>query len=174
MTLNPQLSPIWQRRSVRRYQSVPVPEAVVHDLLAAAMAAPSAAATDPWRFVVVRRSELLVGMAELLPYGKMLASAPVAVVVAGDEQAALSRQLSYLLQDCSAAIENLLLAASLLGLGSCWLGVHPRAEHINGLRALLQIPPTVIPVGCISLGYPAEFPEPRTRFNSAYVHEDIW
>ena len=68
--------------------------------------APSAAATDPWRFVVVRNRGMLLSIADALPYGKMLGLAAVGIVVCGDLEAAHDQQLSYLLQDCSAACEN--------------------------------------------------------------------
>lgn len=79
-----------------------------------------------------------------------------------------------MLQDCSAAIENLLLAASMLGLGACWLGVHPREERITALTELFKLPTTIIPVSAIALGCPAAKPEPRTRFNPAAVHQGTW
>jgi nitroreductase len=172
--MNPQLSDIFSRRSVRAYQPGEVAEDLVRDLLEAAMAAPSAVAKDPWEFIVVRKRATLVKLAEGLPNGKMLAGAPLAIVVCGDLRRAHDRQLSYLLQDCSAAVENLLLAANTLGLGACWLGIHPREKRIDLLRELLTIPEPVIPVAAIALGRPAESPEPRTRYREAAVHHETW
>jgi len=68
----------------------------------------------------------------------------------------------------------MLLAAHILGLGACWLGVHPREQRIKALTAILSLPPSVIPVACISIGHPAENPHPRTRFNPEYVHAEQW
>ena len=112
---------IFGRRSIRLYSPGAVSEAAVQKLLEAAMAAPSAAAKDPWRFVVVRDRQTLLAISAALPNGQMLASAALGIAVCGDLQAAHDQQLSYLLQDCSAAIENLLLCAHLLGLVACWL-----------------------------------------------------
>src|ERR1035438_399540 len=84
----------------------------------------------------------------------MLASAPLGIVVCGDLEAAHDQQLSYLLQDCSAAIENLLLCAHILGLGACWLGVHPREQRVNTMKQILSLPPSVIPITCIAIGHP--------------------
>jgi nitroreductase len=165
---------IFGRRSIRAYSAAPVSEAAVQRLLEAAMAAPSAAAKDPWRFVVVRDRRTLSEIATALPNGQMIASAALGIAVCGDLQAAHDRQLSYLLQDCSAAIENLLLGAHILGLGACWLGVHPREQRMNALRQILALPPSVTPVACISIGYPAERQEPRTRFNPNHVHFEKW
>jgi nitroreductase len=161
------------RRSIRVYTSQPVGEEAVEKLLKAAMAAPSAAAKDPWRFVVVRNRQMLARIAEALPHGRMLASSAVGIVVCGDLDAAHDRQLSYLLQDCSAAIENLLLCAHALGLGACWLGVHPREDRIRSLREILKLQPNVVPVSCVAVGHPGETKEPRTRFNRNYVRFEV-
>lgn len=167
--LDPKLAFIYGRRSIRAYTAEPVSNEVVQKLLEAAMAAPSAAATDPWRFIVVKNREMLLKMADALPYGKMLGSAALGIVVCGDLEAAHDKQLSYLLQDCSAAIENLLLCAHILGLGACWLGVHPREQRVKSLQEIFGLKNQLIPVACIAIGHPAENKEPRTRFNKDYV-----
>jgi nitroreductase len=169
-----QLGFIFGRRSIRQYSPAAVSEAFVQKLLEAAMAAPSAAAKDPWRFVVIRNREKLSALAAALPNGQMLAGAALGIAVCGELKAAHDQQLSYLLQDCSAAIENLLLCAHVLGLGACWLGVHPREERVNALKQILSLPPSVIPVSCVAIGYPAEAKEPRTRFNREYIHSESW
>ena len=173
-TTNDKLQFILGRRSIRVYEPGVINEAAVTQILQAAMAAPSAVARDPWRFVVIRKKETLSTIAAALPNGGMLATAPLGIVVCGDLEAAHDRQLSYLLQDCSAAIENLLLCAHALGLGACWLGVHPREDRVQKLKEILQLPASVIPVATISLGHPGEEKEPRTRFNREYVHWEKW
>jgi len=169
MTLDDKLQFIFGRRSIRAYTTQPVSEEVVRKLLEAAMAAPSAAAKDPWRFVVVSNRQTLSAITDALPHGQMLRSAALGIVVCGDLRAAHDGQLSYLLQDCSAAIENLLLCAHALGLGACWLGVHPREDRMKRLEEILQLPELVIPVACIAIGHPSETKESRTRFNADYV-----
>ncbi len=163
---------IFGRRSIRAYTRDVVSDEAVQTLLEAAMAAPSSAACDPWRFVVVKNREMLATIKSELPYGQMLGSAALAIVVCGDLKAAHDKQLSYLLQDCSAAIENLLLCAYVLGLGACWLGVHPGEQRIKSLREILRLQESAIPVACIAIGYPAETKEPRTRFNPDYVRTE--
>jgi nitroreductase len=172
--MNPQLLQLFQRRSIRAYRSDDVDEALVRDLLEAAMAAPSAVAKDPWDFVVIRDRQMLSRIAAGLPNGGMLATAPVGIVICGDLRRAHDGQLSYLLQDCSAAIENLLLAASTLQLGACWLGVHPREDRIAHIRSLLAIPAEILPVAAIAIGWPAETKEPRTRYRAQAVHREKW
>lgn len=173
-TSNNKFEFILGRRSIRVFAPGEIDDATVTQLLQAAMAAPSAVARDPWRFVVIRNKQTLSAIAAALPNGGMLAAAPLGIVVCGDLEAAHDHQLSYLLQDCSAAVENLLLCAHALGLGACWLGVHPREERIRKLREILSLPASVIPVAGIALGRPGEEKEPRTRFNRACVHWEKW
>jgi nitroreductase len=169
-----QLAPLFGRRSIRRYQPRPVDGDTVEALLQAAMAAPSACARDPWRFVVIQDRAGLARVAEGLPYGKFLADAGLGIVVCGEVSAAHDAQESYMLQDCSAAIQNTLLAAHLLGLGACWLGVHPRAARIQHLRAVLGIPEPVTPIACLAIGYAAETKPARSRYQASHVHREGW
>ena len=172
--MNPALHFIFSRRSIRKYRDEEIPAAVVTDLLEAAMAAPSARARDPWHFVVVNRRELLDRMAQILPNAPMLKQAPTALVVCGDLNRAHDQKESYLLQDLSAAVQNILLAARALGLGACWLGVHPRPERVEGLKNLLGLPDGIIPMCGVALGWPAEEQAPRTRYNPERVHLNVF
>ncbi len=172
--MNPLLAPLFARRSVRRFLDRPIPPGIIQDVLAAAMAAPSANAKDPWEIIVVQQHEQLARIAAGLPYGKMLVGAPAGFVVCGDLQRVNGPHLSYLLQDCSACIENLLLALSMLGLGGVWLGVHPREDRIAHLRGLFALPDHILPIGVVAAGYPAETPSPRTRFTAQRVHREQW
>ena len=165
---------IFGRRSIRVFRPGVVPEATVRLLLEAAMAAPSAVAKDPWHFIVVRSRETLSRLAGVLSNGSMLHGAGLAIAVCGDLEVAHDRQLSYLLQDCSAAIENLLLAAHAAELGACWLGVHPREERMRHLRELFGLPDSVLPVAVIALGWPGETKEPRNRYQPDHVHAERW
>ncbi len=166
-----ELNFIWTRRSVRLFTPEPVPADLVRELLAAAMSGPSACCKDPWEFLVLREKEDLKKVASCLPNGSFLADAPLGILVCGNLGRAHGETLSYMLQDCSASIENLLLAANALGLGGCWLGIHPREERIAALTEIFRFPEKVIPLGAIALGYPVSRPEPRTRFNPDRVHE---
>jgi nitroreductase len=160
---------IFSRRSIREYTTEPVSEDDIQTLLEAAMAAPSASNNKPWHFVVVTQRETLDALADAHPYGKMLAQAPLCVAVCGDP--AIS---DYWEQDCSAASENLLLAATGLGLGAVWLGVHPREQRVAFTRQILGIPENISPLTLISIGHAAEEKEPRTQYDEARVHRGRW
>jgi nitroreductase len=166
------LEAIASRRSVRRYTDEPVSEEHVQALLHAAMAAPSAGNQQSWRFVVVTDREQLQRLSEATPYCRMLATAPLGIVVAGDTRD--EKHPGYWVQDCSAAIENLLLAVRALGLGAVWIGVHPVAERVDNVRRACGIPEGIVPMSMISIGHPAEDKPPAERFEASYVHRDRW
>ncbi len=172
--MNEQLKMIFSRRSIRKYRDKPIDEPLIHELMEAAMAAPSACAKDPWHFIIVRDIQLLNRLSEGLPHGHMLAQAPLGIAVCGDLYRAHDSQISYLLQDCSAAIENILLAAAGLSLGACWLGVHPREDRIAHMRTVLNIPDYIVPVSVIAVGYPDEDKSPRTRCREEAMHWEGW
>jgi nitroreductase len=161
---------IFARRSIRAYTSEQISKQDVKTLLEAAMAAPSASDLKPWHFVVVTARQTLKDLAESQPHGKMLFEAALCIAVCGDPT--ISER--YWVQDCSAATENLLLAAAALGLGAVWLGVHPRAERVAAVREVLSIPQAIVPLNLISIGYPAESKKPRTQYNEARVHRERW
>ena len=116
----------------------------------------------------------LAAICGALPNGKMLANAAAGLVVCGDIDKTHGSELSYMLQDCSAAIENILLAANALGIGTCWLGVHPREDRVGHIRAIFQLPENIIPVSVVSMGYPVENPMPRSRYDNGLVHNEKW
>lgn len=172
--MNPYLQFIYQRRSVRKYRKGDVSDKIVKDLLDAGMAAPSAAAKDPWEFIVVRNRNMLAKICEELPNGLMLKDSALGIVVCGDISKAHDRQESYMLQDCSAAIQNILLAVTKLGLGACWLGVHPRQTRMDHIRRVFDLPENIIPVAVLSIGWPDEEHKARTRYNPDLVHYEKW
>ena len=161
---------IFARRSIRTYTEEPVSEENIQILLKAAMAAPSASDRKPWQFIVVTERETLDALAEAHHHGKMLFEAPLCISVCGD----LTEMERFWVQDCSAATENLLLAATALGLGAVWLGVYPRDERVAAVRRILALPDHITPLNLVSIGHPAEEKEPRTQYNEARVHWERW
>lgn len=161
---------ILSRRSVREYTNQPITERDIVALLQAAMSAPSARNLKPWHFVVITKRESLKRLAEIHPHGKMLAQAALAIAVCGDK----NLSPDFWIQDCSAATENILIAAALLGLGAVWLGVHPRKEREEVLKAELGIPENIGLLSLIAVGWPKVKPEPRTQFDPSRVHQKRW
>lgn len=161
---------LFARRSIRKYTPEPVTDVQVETLLRAAMAAPSANDRKPWHFVVVRDAATRAALAEAHPHAKMLTQSPVCIVPCGDTSIAPD----FWVQDLCAATENILLAATGLGLGTVWCGVHPRAERTNEVRQILGIPETIIPLCLIAVGHPDERKEPRTQYDAQRVHRERW
>jgi len=161
---------IFARRSIHEYTNKKVSEKDIKTMLEAAMAAPSASNLQPWHFIVVTNRQMLDNLAKIHPYGKMLFRAPLCIVVCGDTKISSP----FWVQDCSAATENLLLAATALGLGAVWVGVYPEEERFNPIRKVLNIPKNIVPLNLISIGHPAEQKEPRTQYNELKVHREQW
>ncbi len=165
------LEAIMTRRSIRRYTGEQVSPEHERRLLEAAMAAPSAHNRQPWHFIVVRSRETLNKIPEYHPYSRMLKEAGLAVVVCGDNKV---QTTDFWTHDCSAATENMLIAANALGLGAVWLGVHPGEELVKKTRELLGIPGHVTPLCIVSVGHPAEEKPPADRYDESKVHKERW
>jgi nitroreductase len=160
------------RRSMRKYTDQPVDDETVEKLLRAGMAAPSAGNQQSWRFVVLRDRTVREQVAACSPYAGMLPGAGVGIVVCGET--AGEKHPGYWVQDCSAAVENILLAACALDLGAVWLGFHPDKGRAGCCATVLGLPETVVPLAVISIGHPAETKPPADRFNPDFVHTDRW
>ncbi len=166
------LEAIFNRRSIRKYTDAPVSEKDLQTILKAGMLAPSANNKQPWQFVVVNERETLTALAEVHPYAKMLLQAPLAIVVCGDRERS---HKEYWVQDCAAATQNILIAATALGLGSVWLGVHPNESRVYGVSQLLALPDEKItPFSIVALGYPAEEKGEVDRYQPDWVHYNRW
>lgn len=163
---------ILSRRSIRKYTEQPVSGEIVKELLEAAMSAPSAGNQQPWHFVVIRDRQILNQITGVHPHSLMLKEAPAAVLVCGD--LILERHKGYWVQDCSAATENMLIAAQAKGLGAVWLGVYPREDRVAGIRKIIGLPDHVVPFAIVSIGYPGEHKPPSNRFDPGRIHYDRW
>jgi nitroreductase len=166
------LEAIHTRRSIRKYQARPVPEELVHELLVAAMHAPSARNQQPWQFVVIDDPQVLAKIPTFMPTASMAGHAPLAILVCGDM--GLETSPGYWVVDCAAAVQNMLLAAHALDLGAVWCGVYPREPRMEGLRQLVSLPETIVAHSLVVLGYPAEQVPPADRYQSSRVHQNTW
>jgi len=167
------LEAILTRRSIREYAPQAVPDELVKELLAAAMQAPSAGNQQPWHFIIVTERKQLNTLAGVLPYAQMLKAAPLGVVVCADLENA--KYPEFWAQDCSAATQNLLLAAHARGLGAVWTAVYPVEERVAGVKQILGLPGGVMPLCVVPVGYPAARPEPPDRrYNESRLHQDHW
>lgn len=163
---------IFGRRSVRQYTSKVVPDSLVTEILKAAMAAPSAGNEQPWQFIVIRERAILDAIPTFHPYSAMVKHASVAILVCGD--LTLEKFKGFWVQDCSAATQNILLAATAKGLGAVWTAVFPMEDRVAGMRKLLDLPEHIMPLSLVPIGYPAAVPEPADRFNAERIRRDRW
>lgn len=164
------LEAIMTRRSVRDFNHAPVSKEDVQELLKAGMQAPSAKNEQPWHFVVIDDPDVLHTIPEFHPYSEMLLDAPLAILVCSE----LELDAGSAIQDCSAATQNILLAAHAKGLGAVWLGVHPNPKRVSGMKKLLGLPEGIHPVSLIAVGHPALQPNPEDRFQDDRVRYNAW
>ena len=164
---------IMTRRSVRQYTDHQITPQEEEALLRAAMQAPSAGNEQPWEFLVVRERENMLKLTTGNPYSKMLEHAPMAIVVCGDTS--LQRfPYDFWVQDCSAAVQNILIEAVHLGLGGVWLGTYPIEERVNGIKEAFSLPENIIPLAVLAIGQPLKQPEPADRFIPERIHRENW
>jgi nitroreductase len=167
--LNPSLETIFRRRSIRKYTDQPVEPSKLDLLLQAAMAAPSAMNCRPWEFIVVTDPEKLALFRQRLIFGDR--NAPAAIVVCGNPGLSTNPAARlFWVQDCSAATQNILIAAVGLGLGTVWIGIHPVGRFVKTVREILSVPKSVIPLCVIYVGYPLDEKPPRTQYNPQRIH----
>ena len=167
------LTTIRNRRSIRRYTGDPISESQLETILDAGFCAPSASNRRPWHFVVIRSAARLQEIAAAHPYAKMMPAAGCCIVVCGDR--GLQPAPGLLVEDCSAAIQNMLLAAHGLGLGAVWCGIYVGEDGRHDQFAqLLSLPEGVLAVGMIAVGHPAETKTGTDRFDAARIHQERW
>lgn len=164
------------RTSIRMFDKTrPVGEDQIERMLRAAMAAPTAVNKQPWEFVVVTDKATLSALSKVHPHARIENGAMLVIAVCGSLDNGLDgRAKEYWVQDCSAATENLLLAAHGLGLGAVWCGVYPMEDRIAPISEILAIPQGYMPLNLVTIGYPAVHPAPKDKWNESKVHRERW
>jgi nitroreductase len=166
------LEAIKTRRSIRSYTDKPVSDDAIQTIIGAGMLAPSAGNQQPWHFIVVRDRAKLDAVPSFHPYAKMITQASVAIVLCGDPVG--KKWPDFWAQDCSAAAQNMLLAAREMGLGTVWTGVYPDQKRMEGARELFAIPDAVYPFAIIPVGWPEAKFTTMDRFNPSLIHHEAW
>jgi len=156
---------IKNRTSIRKYQKRKIDRKTIETILRMGMCAPSASDRRPWRIWVIENEGLIAKMGSATPYATPAANAPLVIVVGNDP--AVSTGMGII--DCSALIQNMLLAITDLGLGAVWIGAWPHDDRQSGVRKVLGIPDSIEIVSFIAVGYPAEHPTPKDKWDAAKV-----
>ena len=179
------LDVIMTRTSIRSFTGEPVSKENLETILKAGMAAPSAMNVQPWRFVVVTDKEKIADVFGQGPRSGMFTTAGAVIVVCGEtifmrkpwgepDAPATQQPNIFWYEDCSAATENILLAAHALGLGAVWTAGYPAMERIEPLAAALGLPEDVLPLCIIPVGVPAENPQPKDKWKPENIHWEQW
>jgi nitroreductase len=164
---------ILSRRSIRKYKKgIEVSDNQLQEILKAAMYAPSAVNKQPWHFIVFTETEKINAIVELHPGSAMMQSASKNILVCWDET--LEHDKGYGILDCSAAVQNMLLAAHSMNLGACWIGIHPREKRMEEVARLFNLPEHIKPLAIVSLGYSDEEKRIPERFKPERIHFEKW
>lgn len=163
---------IYNRRSIRKFTAQKIKDEDIKTLLRAAMMAPTAVNAQEWEFLVIREKEKLNEITKIHPHSQMLKQADAAIIIC----ASLEKEIipGYWIGDCGACAQNILLAATELGLGSVWLGVQPDKKRVEDFRKLFKLPKHIMPFNVIALGYPAEKRDEKDRYDDKKVHLEHW
>ncbi len=158
---------IFERRSIRAFESKKVEDEIIKEILRGAIAAPSAHKKEPRVFYVIENKEILNKFAEKHPYGKAFNTAPLAILVCADTDKNSNK--TFLIQDCAASLQNISLMATHYNLGSVWMGVldNENAEEIT--REIMNLPENHIPISIMALGYKAEEKWPHSSYKEEMV-----
>ncbi|MGD9950154.1 MAG: nitroreductase family protein [Desulfobulbus sp.] len=160
------------RRSIRKYLEREIPDEIVEKILAAAMMAPSAGDERPWQFILVTDDEKKKRIKAAHPYAGMIQTAPLAILICGD--LAKEKYEGFWPQDCSAAMQNLLLAAHATGLGAVWTGIYPLEDRTEKFKEIFNLPEHIIPFGLAVMGWPDQHPKTQDRFDPKRIHVNTW
>jgi nitroreductase len=165
-----------RRKSVRKYTEQAVSREDLLTLVKAGMAAPSAKNVQPWEFIIVSSRAALDALAAQLPYAKMLAQAPAAIVPCGNmDLAPADPQLPLLWYlDCAMASQNILLAAEAMGLGAVYTAAYPYEDRMSAVSRALGLPQSIVPLCVIPVGYPAGDEKPKDKWREEKVRWEKW
>lgn len=169
------LQVIHERKSVRHFTQQKVSDEQILTLIRAGMAAPTAVNMQPWKFIAINDSMVLNSLAAASTYGKMLHHAPAAIAVCGDLSKAFPGEYRDLwIQDCSAASQNILLAAESMGLGAVWTSTYPGKEINMSAIEILNLPEHLIPLNVIAIGYPTGEDKKKNKWKEDNIRWNRW
>lgn len=156
------------RRSTRKFKDKKISKEIIEEILKAAMFAPSAYNEQPWQFIVIDDRNLLDEIPNIHPHADMCKKAPLAILVCADLTKEQSENMYVL--DCAAATQNIMLAAHDKNIGSVWVGIYFRKDHIDAFTKFLSLPKHIIPISLVPLGYPDEELKKADRFKKDRIH----
>lgn len=168
------LEAIYTRRSVRRYTGEAIDRELLEKVVRAGLYAPSARNNQPWEFLIVTDREKLAALSRIRPYWSMLSGAAACVIVLNCRAGYTSPTIAFSEQDCSAAAENILLAAHGAGLGGVWLGLHPLEEEQQKVRQMFAIAEDIDPFAVLSLGRPAAAVTAEKKIGEGKLHWETY
>jgi nitroreductase len=166
------LETIKNRQSIRKFDSTPIKKDDVDKILKAGFEAPSAMNRRPYEFVVCTKNEFWKEMVPFKSTCAIMAETPLCVLIVGNSN--VNPTDEFLIEDCSACAENMLLAAKDLGYGSLWAGVKWHSEFYDALIKHFHLPDGYLPIAVLLFGTEAEKKYQVERFDAKKVHYEVF
>lgn len=166
------ITAITTRNSIRKFTNEDVDENSINTILNSGFCAPSAKNKRPWHFIVIRNKKVLIDISSIDSNHSAIGEASCCIIMCGDK--AMQGMNDFLIEDCSASMQNMLLTINGLGLGGVWCGIHTGGKAYRSIVDLMELPPKVIPIGIIAIGYPAEKKVNYDRFDKTKIHYEKW
>lgn len=160
---------IHKRRSIRKYNNTPISQEDINTILSAGMTAPSAMNKQPWRFIVITDDKIKNEIVKISKYAQMVLQSPLSILVCADTDESF---MDYWKIDCSACIQNMLLASCALNIGSVWTGISN--EMMDDYSKLFNLPKNIVPHSLIVFGYSDVPFEEKNYFDASKVHTNKW
>lgn len=164
---------IRERHSSRAFTEEPVSDSDIEIMLRCAMQAPSAANERPWEFIIIREKEILGQVGDINHWASYAKNAPLGILVCLNTEKEKEKGMGIV--DIGICSENLMLAATALGLGSVFTGIYPYKDRMEGFSKLCGLPDFIKPIGLIVIGHPKITKhESADRFDPAAIHQNKW
>lgn len=158
------MNEIFSRRSIRTYTNKEISDNDLQKIIKAGMNAPSARNLKPYEFIVVKDKNKLEQLSNTKNSAYFVKNSNTSIIVLGKEVS------DFWQQDLGATTQNMLLEATYLNIGSCWVGITPNSESENYIKDLFDIPKEIRVFNVISLGYSKEQKEKNNFYDESKVH----
>lgn len=158
------------RRSIRTFTDESISEKVLEQILLAGMQAPSAGNAQPWEFVIIESEQSKAHITKIHQFAQMAPKAPVSVLVCANLEK--EKYAGFWVQDCSAVIQNMLLAARANNVATVWCGIHPVEQRVHDFRAAFNLSQHIVPLGLVVMGYSKQGFTERSVFDASKIHRE--
>jgi nitroreductase len=160
-----------ERRSIRNYTTAHVKNKDIQYILHVGMSAPSAKNTKCYSFIIIKNKEIHKKIANIIESAQMILKAPLAILIVGDKNKSYEQ---YLQQDCAAATQNILLAATARKYGSVWCGIYSNKNREKKIQKLFKLPNNIKPFSIVVIGKSSNKIQNKNNWDIKKIYYESW